>query len=143
MRAKGLGYRRTIVSRERATSRPAKTVRNWMIERLSTGPLSWWPERSARGFGPRPRQFRTACFQQDDLPSAGRILKCLKCREFDDEEQRKPTSQSAADEYGNRIGSRAAGPELDPRCRSIAYRRPKPHFSELGARPLTRRCLGN
>jgi hypothetical protein len=48
------------------------------------------------------------------------------------------TSRSGADGRGDRISSRAAEPELDPRRPSTAYRRHKLHSSELGARPLAR-----
>ena len=54
-----------------------------------------------------------------------------------DQEQRKPcTNQFGADGCGDRIGGRAAGSELGPRCPSTAHRRRKPHPSEPGARPL-------
>src|ERR1700730_6082646 len=53
------------------------------------------------------------------------------------------TSRSGADRRGDRISSRTAEAELDPRCPSSTDRRRKPHSSELGARPLARGGTGD
>src|ERR1700730_788883 len=60
-------------------------------------------------------------------------------RKSNEQQQRElHTSRSGADRRRDRIGSRAAEAELDPRCPAITDRRHKPHSSEPGARPLAR-----
>src|SRR6202022_2897197 len=60
-------------------------------------------------------------------------------RKSNEQQQRElHTSRSGADRRRDRISSRAAEAELDPRCPAITDRRPKPHSSEPGARPRAR-----
>ena len=60
-------------------------------------------------------------------------------RKSNEQQQRElHTSRSGADRRRDRISSRAAEAELDPRCPAITDRRRKPHSSEPGARPLAR-----
>ena len=82
-----------------------------------------------------PLQFRTACCRQDELPRAG-FTQALGIQKPNEKQHR--ISRSCADRRGDRIGSKAAEAELDPRCTSITDRSRKSHSPEPGAWPLAR-----
>ena len=82
-----------------------------------------------------PLQFRTACCRQDELPRAG-FTQALGIQKPNEKQHR--ISRSGADRRGDRIGSKAAEAELDPRCTSITDRSRKSHSPEPGAWPLAR-----
>jgi hypothetical protein len=86
-----------------------------------------------------PLQFGTVCLELPRVGSRGIHTSCREPREPNDREQGKTrTSRSGADGRGDRIGSRAAQPELGPRCPSTAHWGQKLHYSEPGTRPLAR-----